>query len=231
MGRATILAIEDDPDIRELLAYAFGKEGWTLVEAASAEAGLETARRAKPDLVVLDVMLPGMDGLEALRRMKADPELARVPVILATARGEEADVVSGLELGADDYVPKPFSPKVLVARIRTALRRVEGTREAASSGPLRVHGLSIDAERHEALADGVPLELSATEFALLELLCRSPGRVYSRQRIIDSIKGSDYPVTDRSVDVQVLSLRRKLGTKGELVETVRGVGYRMRSDA
>ncbi len=230
MGKATILAVEDDPDIRELLAYAFGKEGWTLVEAESAEEGLKAARRAKPDLVVLDVMLPGMDGLEALRRLKADPDLARVPVILATARGEESDVVAGLELGADDYVTKPFSPKVLVARIRTALRRAEAPREASPGGPLLVHGLSIDAERHEALADGSPLELSATEFSLLELLCRSPGRVYSRQGIIDALKGPDYPVTDRSVDVQVLSLRRKLGDKGELVETVRGVGYRMRTE-
>ncbi len=230
MGKATILAIEDDPDIRELLAYAFGKEGWTLVEAESAEEGLVAARRSMPDLIVLDVMLPGMDGLEALRRLKADPVLARVPVILATARGEESDVVSGLELGADDYVPKPFSPKVLVARIRTALRRAE-PRDPARGSALRVHGLSIDAERHEALADGIPLELSATEFSLLELLCRSPGRVYSRQRIIDAIKGPDYPVTDRSVDVQVLSLRRKLGERGVLVETVRGVGYRMRAEA
>jgi two-component system phosphate regulon response regulator PhoB len=231
MGKATILAVEDDPDIRELLAYAFGKEGWTLVEAESAEAGLEAARRARPDLVVLDVMLPGMDGLEALRRLKADPSLACVPVILATARGEEADIVAGLELGADDYVPKPFSPKVLVARIRAALRRAGAPRDPEGSAPLRVHGLSIDAERHEVLSDGAPLELSATEFALLELLSRSPGRVYSRQLIIDSIKGPDYPVTDRSVDVQVLSLRRKLGAKGVLVETVRGVGYRMRADA
>jgi len=238
MARPKILVIEDDGDIRELLSFSLGKEGMAVALAGDAEAGIASIAASLPDCVVLDVMLPGMDGLETLRRMKADARMRRVPVILATARGEETDVVTGLELGAEDYVVKPYSPKVLAARIRAALRRAAGPARAGAAGPDASAGAEpaplergpfrLDAARHELLVEGRAVELSATEFAVLELLLRSPGRVFTRGQIIDAVKGPDYPVTDRAVDVQVLSIRRKLGEDGRLLETVRGVGYRMR---
>jgi two-component system phosphate regulon response regulator PhoB len=229
MAKAVILIIEDDPEIRELLDRAFAREGWELAFAASGEAGLERLEVLKPDCVVLDIMLPGIDGLAALRAIRADPGRARLPVLLASARGEEADVVSGLELGADDYVVKPYSPKVLAARIRAALRRSADAAKPGAAPAAVSHGeLSLDPVRHEAFRAGKPLDLSATEFALLELFLRHPGRVFTRSRIIDAVKGPDYPVTERAVDVQILTLRKKLGDNGELVETVRGVGYRLK---
>lgn len=230
MSKATILVIEDDPDIQELVSFSLGREGYAVALATTGERGLELARAAVPDLVLLDVMLPGMDGLETLRRLKALPSLARVPVIMASAKGEDPDVVAGLELGADDYVVKPYSPRVLVARVRTALRRrfQGGIAEADADAVVSVDGITLDPDRHEIRVDGERVELSATEFAVLELLMRSPGRVYGRAAIIDAVKGRDYPVTDRSVDVQIVSLRRKLGARGDAIETVRGVGYRFR---
>jgi len=236
MSKAAILVVEDDPDIRELLSFALSKEGWAVLEAADGEAALSLLGSSNCDCIVLDIMLPGVDGLEFLRRVKSDAALARIPVILASARGEEVDVVAGLELGADDYVVKPYSPRVLVARIRAALRRVNAAREQVEGGAasgsqaavLEVGGLRLDPERHELLAEGSRVELSATEFAILRVLMAAPGRVFSRGQIIDATKGHDYPVTDRAVDVQVLSLRRKLGAHAELIETVRGVGYRFK---
>ncbi|MBN2875767.1 MAG: response regulator transcription factor [Spirochaetales bacterium] len=232
MAKAVILVIEDDPDIRELLAYTLGKEGYEVLQAPSGEAGLKAIAERKPDLVVLDVMLPGLDGLELLRRVKTDASTRAVSVIMVSARGEEADVVSGLELGADDYVTKPFSPRVLVARVRTALRRAV---DAASKRDVEPDVVSIgictlDSGRHELRVNDAVIDLSATEFAIIERLMRSPGRVFTRSQIIDSVRGRDYPVTDRSVDVQVLSIRRKLGEHANLVETVRGVGYRFRDE-
>jgi two-component system, OmpR family, alkaline phosphatase synthesis response regulator PhoP len=230
MAKATILVIEDDPDIRELLTFSFAKEGWTLVMAADGEEGLARLREANPDCVILDIMLPGLDGLEILRTLKADPGRRRLPIILTTAKGEESDVVAGLELGAEDYVVKPYSPKVLAARIRAALRRTVDLR----SHPFRAEislskgDISLDSARHDVRVKDRQVELSATEFAILEFLLRSPGWVFSRSQIIDAVKGRDYPVTDRAVDVQILSLRRKLGEAGDEIETVRGVGYRMR---
>ena len=230
MAKAAILVIEDDPEIRELLLVSFEREGWTILEAEDGEGGLTLLASRRPDLVVLDIMLPGLDGLAVLRRIKADSGTASIPVIMTTARGEDSDVITGLELGADDYVVKPFSPKVLAARIRVALRRVEESREAAIRGDGRLERgpLVIDAERHELFCEGARVELSATEFAILALLMGSPGRVFSRGGIIDAVKGHDYPVTDRSVDVQVLQLRKKLGPASEWIETVRGVGYRFK---
>lgn len=230
MSKATILVIEDDPDIQELVSFSLGREGYAVAQATSGERGLELAQAAVPDLVLLDVMLPGIDGLETLRRLKALPSLARVPVIMASAKGEDPDVVAGLELGADDYVVKPYSPRVLVARVRTALRRrfQGGLGEVDADAVVSVDGLTLDPDRHEIRVDGGRVDLSATEFAVLELLMRSPGRVYGRAAIIDAVKGRDYPVTDRSVDVQIVSLRRKLGARGDYIETVRGVGYRFR---
>jgi two-component system phosphate regulon response regulator PhoB len=241
MAKATILVIEDDPEIRELLSFSLGKEGWTVVAAEDGEGGLAKLPSANPDCVVLDIMLPGMDGLEVLKALKAEPARKRLPVIMTTAKGEEADVVAGLELGAEDYVVKPYSPRVLVARIRAALRRsyesqdrpsggdAKGTGgRAAGEAALAVGDIRLDPAKHEVRVEGRKVELSATEFAILELLIRNPGWVFSRSRIIDSVKGRDYPVTDRAVDVQILSLRRKLGERGEDIETVRGVGYRLK---
>jgi two-component system, OmpR family, alkaline phosphatase synthesis response regulator PhoP len=230
MAKATILVIEDDPDIRELLSFSLGKEGWTVVAAEDGEIGLAKLPSANPDCVVLDIMLPGMDGLEVLKALKADPARRRLPVIMTTAKGEEADVVAGLELGAEDYVVKPYSPRVLVARIRAALRRSYESQDRPSGGEaaLAKGDIRLDPAKHEVRVEGRKVELSATEFAILELLIRNPGWVFSRSRIIDSVKGRDYPVTDRAVDVQILSLRRKLGERGEDIETVRGVGYRLK---
>ncbi|HUW41735.1 MAG TPA: response regulator transcription factor [Rectinemataceae bacterium] len=230
MAKATVLVVEDDPDIRELLGLALGKEGWTMVAAADAEEGLTRLAAANPDVVVLDIMLPGMDGLDFLRKVKADPALKRLPVIMTTAKGEDTDVVAGLELGAEDYVVKPYSPKVLVARIRAALRRtLDLADHPFRSETAVVRGrLRLDSGRHEVFVDDRRVELSATEFAILEFLLRNPGWVFSRSQIIDAVKGRDYPVTDRAVDVQILSLRRKLGEGEEFIETVRGVGYRLK---
>ncbi len=228
MAKPRVLAVEDDAEIRGLVAYSLAKEGYEVVEAETGERGLELAAASPPDLMLLDVMLPGIDGLEVLRRLKRNPGTASVPVILLTARSEEADVVSGLELGADDYVTKPFGVKVLVARIRAALRRRAELPAERERGLLSSNGIVLDEERHEARVDGNDVSLTAGEFAALALLMRDPGHVYTRPRIIEELKGPDYPVTDRSVDVMILSLRKKLGDKGDAIETVRGVGYRMR---
>jgi len=230
MARATILVIEDDPDIRELLSFSLAKEGWSIVAAEDGESGLAKLPTANPDCVVLDIMLPGIDGLEVLKALKADPSRRRLPVILTTAKGEEADVVSGLELGAEDYVVKPYSPKVLAARIRAALRRTyeAQNRPSEAETTFAKGDIRLDSGKHEVRVKDRKVDLSATEFAILELLLRNPGWVFSRSKIIDSVKGRDYPVTDRAVDVQILSLRRKLGERGEDIETVRGVGYRLR---
>ena len=231
MSKAHIFVVEDDPDIRELLAYTLGKEGYVIVQAASGEAAQKLLEELVPDLILLDVMLPGMDGLELLRKLKSDQRFKIVPVILASAKGEEDDVVAGLELGAEDYVTKPFSPRVLLARVRTALRRhTQPDSTLAGAEAIQVGALSLDPARHETRLNGKKLELSATEFSVLEVLARAPGRVFTRSQIIDAVRGHDYPVTDRSVDVQILAIRKKLGSEGELVETVRGVGYRFRDD-
>jgi len=232
MAKAVILVIEDDPDIRELLAYTLGKEGYEVLQAPSGEAGFKGIAEKKPDLVVLDVMLPGMDGLELLRQIKGETSLRGISVIMVSARGEETDVVAALELGADDYVTKPFSPRVLVARVRTALRRTVSTETSGIGQPaaIAIGEFKLDSSRHEVHVGEDLIDLSATEFAIIERLARSPGRVFTRSQIIDSVKGRDYPVTDRSVDVQVLSIRRKLGEHAEMLETVRGVGYRFRDE-
>lgn len=234
MEMPTILIVEDDPDIAELLSLSFQKEGWQSLRAENGEKALAFLESTDLSLCVLDLMLPGMDGLAVLRAIRSNPKGSSLPVIIASARGEDADIVSGLELGADDYISKPFSPKVLVARIRALLRRsASSSREksaglAVRAGHLEVSGISLDARRHEVFAGDRPVELSATEFAILELLMREPGRVFTRSQAISGVKGDDYPVTDRALDVHILSLRRKLGEEGALIETVRGIGYRFR---
>ncbi len=227
MAREAILVIEDDADIQELLRYNLTKEGYRVILAASGEEGLRLARTENPDLILLDLMLPGMDGLEVCRRLQSEAVSRQIPIIMLTAKGEEADIVTGLELGAADYITKPFSPKVLVARLRAVLRRRTET-IASGAAVIRVHDLVIHPGRHEVLLQGQPVDLTITEFRLLQLLAQRPGWVFTRSQIVSRVHGDDYPVTDRSVDVQIVGLRKKLGPAGRYIETVRGVGYRFK---
>lgn len=222
-----ILVVEDEQDIADLLMHALAKEGYRVTHVAFGDKAFDRAKKDKPDLILLDIMLPGMDGREVCRRLKADPQFAATPVIMLTAKGEESDVVSGLELGATDYVVKPFSPKVLAARVRAALRKPAEV--AVSAGELlSVHGISIHTGRREVKVDDAPANLTYTEFQILLLLAKKPGWVFSRYQIVDGVRGEDYPVTERSIDVQIVGLRKKLGARGDVIETVRGVGYRMK---
>ena len=224
-----LLIVEDELDLLELLRFNLEREGYDVETATSGAAALAAAKRRTPDLVLLDRMLPGMEGLEICRRLRKREETAAVPVIMLTAKGEEADVVKGLEAGADDYVTKPFSPRVLLARIRAVLRRGGGV-GGDGEGVLAAGGVRLDPERHAVSVDGDAVDLTATEFKLLALLLSRPGRVYTRQQIIERIHEGFAAVTDRSVDVLVVALRRKLLGRGDRVETVRGVGYRFRED-
>jgi two-component system phosphate regulon response regulator PhoB len=227
MNKALILIIEDDPEIQEMLALAFSGEGWKLLQAGTGEEGIALLEKHGADCIILDIMLPGMDGLRTLKKIKTEGGWKNIPVILAPAKGEEPDIVSGLELGADDYVVKPYSPRVLIARIRAALRRTE---EAGDGGKKvwQAGKLKIDVLKYEVSWEGAPLDLSATEFAILLHFVSHPDIVFSRNQIIAAVHGPDYPVTDRSVDVQILALRKKLKEAGEMIETIRGVGYRFR---
>ena len=225
MPKETILIVEDEEDIRELLDVNLRKHGYRTLLAASGEEGLKKARAGKPDLILLDLMLPGVDGLEVCRQLKRDPALASVPVMMVTARGEEADIVAGLELGAEDYVVKPFSPRVLVARVKTVLRRKSETL-VDERATLLHQELELDPGRHEVLVKGKPVALTLMEFRILHHLLRRPGWVFTRYQIVAAVSGDGAVVTDRTVDVHLVALRRKLGSAGRYVETVRGVGYR-----
>jgi two-component system phosphate regulon response regulator PhoB len=227
MAKENILAVEDDEDILELLRYNLSKEGYRVTPVTSGEQGLLLVRSAMPDLILLDLMLPGIDGLEVCRRLKLDSKTRLVPIIMLTAKGEEADIVTGLELGAEDYMTKPFSTRILLARVRTVLRR-RLTAPPNEGTLLKIHNLVIDPGRHEVLLQGETIDLTANEFRLLHLLARRPGWVLTRANIVESIHGNDYPVTDRTVDVKIVSLRKKLGQAAEYIETVRGVGYRFK---
>lgn len=222
-----VLVVEDEADIQELIRFNLAQVGYRVDKAATGEEALKAVRRDPPGLVLLDLMLPGISGLEVCRLLRADARTENVPVIMLTARGEESDVVAGLNFGADDYITKPFSIKVLLARVAAAVRR--GARPAREQGgPLRIAGLELHQGRREAKLDGALLELTRAEFDLLHLLAARPGWVFTRRQIVDAVHGADYPVTERSVDVQVVGLRRKLGGAGQNVETVRGVGYRFK---
>ena len=227
MTKQKILIIDDEEDILELIRYNLAREGYTVEVVTSGEEALARARSEMPDLIVLDLMLPGLDGLEVCKLLKSDGRTSHIPIIMLTAKGEDADIVTGFELGADDYVTKPFSPRVLTARIRAALRRRKQS-ESKEGSMIAVHNLVIYPDRHQVLVNGEAVELTATEFALLCLLTRRPGWVFTRNQIINAVKGDGYAVTDRSVDVQVVGLRKKLGDAGEYIETVRGVGYRLK---
>lgn len=225
-----ILLVEDEQDLLELLSYNLTREGFSVETAMTGENGLKKAREmgSQLDLVLLDLMLPGIDGLEVCRTLKGRDHTSGIPVIMLTAKGEESDIVRGLEYGADDYITKPFSPRVLLARIQAVLRRSEGDANRDDGSVIEIGSVQIDTERHEVLVKGEPVTLTATEFKLLSLLASKAGRVFTRQQIIETIHEGYAAVTDRSVDVQVVSLRRKLDEVGRNIETVRGVGYRFR---
>ena len=227
MAKGRILVIEDDEDILEAIEYNFTKEGYQILCATTGEEGLRLSRDRQPALILLDLMLPGMDGLEVCRTLKSNPVTEPIPVVMLTAKGEESDIVTGLELGADDYITKPFSPRVVLARVRAVLRRKSQLRQD-EMGLVRIHELVIHPGRHQVLIKNEPVELTFTEFRILHFLASHPGWVFTRSQITDAVRGDDYPVTDRAVDVHIVGLRKKLGTYGKYIDTVRGVGYRFK---
>ncbi|HEY3415508.1 MAG TPA: response regulator [Armatimonadota bacterium] len=227
MAREKILVVEDEDDIQELVSYNLSKEGYQVTCVATGEEGLQSARAWQPNLIILDLMLPGIDGLEVCKVLKHQEPTRQIPVIMLTAKGEESDVVSGLELGADDYITKPFSPRILVARARTVLRR-NAEQPVDESTIIRLHDIVVNPGRREVQVDGQLIDLTFTEFGLLHHLIKRPGWVFSRYQIVEAVRGDDYAVTERSVDVQIHGLRKKLGPAGKYVQTVRGVGYRFK---
>ena len=226
MARVRILVVDDEPDILELIRYNLTRNNYDMTGVASGEEAFASVRTSPPDLVVLDLMLPGIDGLEVCRRLKNDARTATIPVVILSAKGEEADVVTGLELGADDYLTKPFSPRVLLARIKAVLRRQQSEPDVADT-VIAHHALQIHPGRHEVLVAGALVQLTLTEFRILYLLARRPGWVFTRNQILEAVQGDDASVTTRAVDVHIVALRRKLGASGDLIETIRGVGYRL----
>lgn len=228
MARERILVVDDEQDILELIRYNLSREGYQIDAVTSGEEAIKIARDRQPDLIILDLMLPGIDGLDVCRLLKGETRTAHIPIIMLTAKGEDSDVVTGLELGAEDYMTKPFSPKVLLARVRNILRRKTRTAEEKEVKMVVIEEMKIDPSKHKVTVGKEDIDLTATEFALLMFLAKRPGWVFTRSQIINGVKGDDYPVTDRSVDVQILNLRKKLGDMGEYIETVRGVGYRFK---
>jgi two-component system alkaline phosphatase synthesis response regulator PhoP len=226
MANELILVVEDDGDIQELLEYTLTGAGYDVDVAETGEEGLDLVTENGPALVLLDLMLPGLDGIEVCRRIKSAPATETLPVIILTAKGEEDDVIAGFKAGADDYITKPFSPKVVSARVAAVLRRSGDTRPDAD-GAVTYAEIHIHPGRHEVLVDGAPVDLTHTEFRILHFLASRPGWVFSRTQIVRAVHGEDYPVTGRSVDVQVASLRKKLGAGARHIATVRGVGYKI----
>jgi phosphate regulon transcriptional regulator PhoB len=225
MGKHKILIIEDDRDIVEMLDYNLKEEGYDTISALNGEEGIALAGNERPDLIILDIMLPIMDGFEVCRTLKKDDRVAHIPIIILSAKSQETDKVVGLELGADDYVTKPFSPRELIARARAILRR---GREEHVSNRIQRGQITIDRTRHKVTVGGKEISLTLTEFKLLELMARRPGVVFSRAQILDAVAGQDTIVCDRTVDAHVKSLRQKLGRAKDYIETIRGAGYRFK---
>lgn len=227
MPKELIYVVEDEEDIQELISYNLSKEGYLVKGFTNAEDMLDLLRRSQPDCIILDLMLPGMDGLEVCRKLKSKSDYENIPIIMLTAKGEESDIVTGLELGADDYIVKPFSPRILIARLKAVLRRKRMAMEL-NQDPLTIYEIAIHPGRHEVLINDEKIELTSSEFKALYLLASRPGWVFTRWQIIEHVHGNDYPVTDRSVDVLLVGLRKKLGSAGKYLDTVRGIGYRFR---
>ena len=224
----TVLVVEDEHDIRELLEYNLARDGFNVRAVETGEQALSAVTTMPPDLILLDLMLPGIDGLQVCRKLKSDASTANIPILMLTAKDEESDVVTGLELGADDYVTKPFSPKVVVARARAVLRRLSEPVHSEDE-VLNFDQLTIHPGRHEVLVDGKLIDLTNSEFRILHHMARRPGWVFTRYQLVDAVHGEKHAVSDRSVDVMIVGLRRKLNECGNYIETVRGVGYRFRA--
>jgi DNA-binding response OmpR family regulator len=227
MTKEIILVVDDEEDILELVRFNLDREGFTILCATTGEAAWDMLKTQRVHLLVLDLMLPGMDGLALARRLKGEQRTQAIPIVMLSAKGEEADIVAGLELGADDYVTKPFSPRVLTARVRAVLRR-QSKPEGTEDEVLEIEDLVIDSGSRSVTVNGHSVDLTYTEFQVLSFLAKRPGWVFTRTQIVDAVRGDDYPVTDRSVDVQIVGLRKKLGDSGHYIETVRGVGYRFK---
>lgn len=227
MADKKILIVEDEEDVMELIRYNLAKEGFDCDTACNGRQALKKVRAALPDLVLLDLMLPEIDGLEVCKRLKSSPHTEQISIVMVTAKSDETDIVMGLELGADDYITKPFSPRVLMARVKAVLRR-KTAEFPDKSAVVRIHDIQIYPGRHKVLVKDKVVELTSSEFSLLYFLAARPGWVFTRYQIVDAIHGADYPVTDRSIDVQIVGLRKKLGPAGKYIETVRGIGYRFK---
>lgn len=227
MSKNTVLIVEDEEDIRALLLYNLAKAGFSATAVESGEEALQNALADRPDLIILDLMLPKMDGLSVCRELKASDSTRDIPIIIASAKGEEADIITGLEMGADDYLTKPFSPKVLIARIRALLRRTD-QKPADRDDAVRIHELVLDPVRFRARLADEELVLTTNEFRVLHFLARHAGWVFTRYQIVNAVRGEDYVVTERAIDVQIAGLRKKLGDYADYIETVRGIGYRFK---
>ncbi len=230
MKRPRILVVDDEPDLVELVRHRLARERYDVATAGDGEAALREVRRRVPDLVILDLMLPGIDGLEVCRKLRADPRTAAVPIVMLTAKAEETDVVVGLAQGADDYVRKPFSVKELVARVAARLRAAEARRAEDARKVVHYGDLTVDSLKHEATLEGSPVRFTVTEFRLLRHLVLHPGRAFTRNDLLDAVIGPDAVVIDRNVDVHVATLRKKLGEFGKNIETIRGLGYKLREE-
>ncbi len=221
-----VLIVEDEEDIAELLEYTISRQGYVVDSVGTGEKGLQICQETNPDLLILDLMLPKLSGLEVCRKLKTDTKTAGIPIIILTAKGEEEDIIAGFEAGADDYVTKPFRPKVLLARIKALLGRGAASR-TTNADELAFENIKIHLGRHEIYVSDTKINLTNTEFNILHFLALRPGWVFTRRQIVKAVHGEDYPVTGRSIDVQVAALRRKLGDAGDHISTVRGVGYKM----
>jgi two-component system phosphate regulon response regulator PhoB len=227
MAKQLVYVVEDDEDILELITYNLNREGYQVRGFISGEDLLGQIRTVRADCIILDLMLPGMDGRDVCKTIRSMPETKHIPIIILTAKGEESDIVIGLELGADDYIVKPFSPRILIARLRAVLR---GRQQIVTNGskPLSIDSLEIHPGKHEVVVDGKKVDLTSSEFSALYFLATKPGWVFTRYQIVEAVHGINYPVTDRSVDVLIVGLRKKLGEAGKYIETVRGIGYRFK---
>ncbi|MBN2735911.1 MAG: response regulator [Spirochaetales bacterium] len=233
MDQKAILVVDDEMDIRELLSYNLEQEGYKVYKAGTGEEAISISNTEKCDLILLDLMLPGINGFEVCKKIKKTSTTSHIPIVMLTAKNEDHDIIEGFDIGADDYVTKPFSPKILLARIKNLMKQslTDEDQFLEKRDLMTIHGLEIDTKRHRVKSMDREIFFSVTEFNILYFLAQKPGWVFTREQIINNIRGSEYNVTERSIDVQILGLRKKLAKKKNIIETVRGVGYRMKEEA